>query len=710
MHVAVHDPGHVALRRGLRAAIAVPVAAWLGAVAVGSPGAAAFAALGTVGLLITTDFAGPWRLRLGSYLTSGIAGTVIIAIGWACAQPVWLALLATAIVGFAISFTGVMRGGLALGAPALLVVYLVAINLGGPDDALGEYLVGWWLAVAVSTLTALLVLPRDRRLDVRGAVARCLDAAAGVVESGWNSEVSPGDRSASVEDFRKAVAALDKIFGGQQFRPQGATASDRALALLVEHVHTAQLVLAATSAADVEPDSGSPDSDRRLALATTHALRNAADAMRDAAAAPSAEALDDLRRRQQGDTEAWVQAQRLAGCDVAEVEAGIRAAHIVRMAALLVEQIVELARRANGFDAEDLRGLPPIPERSWGTLARANLSWRSPWFRGAVRVAIALTIGIAIVRAFGVVHGVWVLLGVMSVLRFDASSTRRFAWQAIVGTTVGVLVGSGIVWAAGERELLLWAVLPIAVFVAGWGPTAISYLAGQMAFSAFTITLLALITWPPTLDLGLVRVEDVAIGGGVAVLIGLLLWPGGARDALAGELRVAVTAAAAYLNDAVGALTRAPEAGLLQARRHRAIRSALRAAETHDIALMQGGPAKPDTLGWAQVTSSAALLVRVADVVSWTADTGRGLPLLAEEPELAAVVEVARGRSAQGWVVLAESLRASERDGDPEGHSRAPDLPGLPALPPGTDPDVTALVVSLWIVDWLDHLDRLAVR
>lgn len=704
---AVHDPGQVALRRGIRAAIAVPVATWIAAVGLGSPSAAAFASLGTVGLLITTDYAGPWRLRLGSYLTSGLVGTAIISVGWACAAPVWLALAATAMVGFAISFAGVMRGSLALGAPALMVVYLVAVNLGHAEDALGDYLVGWWVAVGVSTLTALLVLPRDRRLDVRGALASCLDAAADVVGSGWDAAVDPTVRAATVEAFHASVTALDKAYGGQPFRPTGATGPDRALALLVEHVHTAQLVLAATRSADVEPVSGSPDSDRRLATATVEALRAAGQALRDGGTVPSAQALDDLRRQQQADTEAWVGAERAAGRAAADAETGIRAAHIVRMAALLSEQIVELTRRANGVAPEELRGLPPIPERSSTAVVRANVSWRSPWFRSALRVAIALSIAIAIVRLFGVVHGVWVLLGVMSVLRFDASTTRRYAWQAVVGTTVGVLIGSGVVWLAGDDDLLLWVLLPLAVFVAGWGPSAINYLAGQMAFSAFVIILLALIDWPPQLDLALVRVEDIAIGGGVAVLIGLLLWPGGARDALASELRVAVAAAAAYLDTAVAALAHRPADDMLHTRRQAALRTALRAAETHDVALMQGGPAGPDSTRWAQVTCSAALLVRVADVVAQTADVG-DRPLLADEPALATIVDAARDRSARGWEDLVATL--ADTGAADTGDSAPAPLADLPPIPPDTDPDVRALVLSLWIIDWLDHLDRLTVR
>ena len=72
--------------------------------------------------------------------------------------------------------------------------------------------------------------------------------------------------------------------------------------------------------------------------------------------------------------------------------------------------------------------------------------------------------------------------------------------------------------------------------------------------------------------------------------------------------------------------------------------------------------------------------------------------------------EPCRDLNFQVSVDLAQSLGADEglRPGAPG--SEVPDLAGMPALPPGTDPDVRALVLSLWIVDWLDHLDRLTVR
>ena len=87
---------------------------------------------------------------------------------------------------------------------------------------------------------------------------------------------------------------------------------------------------------------------------------------------------------------------------------------------------------------------------------------------------------------------------------------------------------------------MLWVLLPLAVLFAGVAPAVISFAAGQ---AAFTLTLLILfnIIQPAGWRIGLVRVEDVALGCAVSLVVGLLFWPRGAgaalRRALADGLR-----------------------------------------------------------------------------------------------------------------------------------------------------------------------------
>jgi len=96
----------------------------------------------------------------------------------------------------------------------------------------------------------------------------------------------------------------------------------------------------------------------------------------------------------------------------------------------------------------------------------------------------------------------------------------------------------------------LWLLLPLAILLAGLAPAAVSFAAGQ---AAFTLTLLILfnILQPAGWRIGLVRIEDVALGGAVSLAVGLLLWPRGAGAALGTALGQAYDASVRYLAGAV---------------------------------------------------------------------------------------------------------------------------------------------------------------
>ena len=104
--------------------------------------------------------------------------------------------------------------------------------------------------------------------------------------------------------------------------------------------------------------------------------------------------------------------------------------------------------------------------------------------------------------------------------------------------------------AIGAESGLLWAVLPVAVFLAAYAPRAIGFTAGQ---AGFTVTLLVLfnIIQPTGWTVGLVRVEDVAIGFAISLVVGVLFWPRGARAALRESVAEAYATGADYLAAAV---------------------------------------------------------------------------------------------------------------------------------------------------------------
>ena len=98
--------------------------------------------------------------------------------------------------------------------------------------------------------------------------------------------------------------------------------------------------------------------------------------------------------------------------------------------------------------------------------------------------------------------------------------------------------------AGGSNTTVLWFLLPPAVLFTGLAPAAVSFAAGQAAFT-LSILILFNIIQPSGWPVGLVRIEDVAIGCAVSVVVGLLFWPRGAGSALGQALAEAVSTAPA---------------------------------------------------------------------------------------------------------------------------------------------------------------------
>jgi hypothetical protein len=163
---------------------------------------------------------------------------------------------------------------------------------------------------------------------------------------------------------------------------------------------------------------------------------------------------------------------------------------------------------------------------------------------------VALGLAVLVAELTGVQHAFWVVFGTLSVLRSNALSTGQNVVRAVLGTTAGFVIGGGLVYAIGTNTTVLWVLLPIAVLLAGLAPATVSFAAGQ---AAFTVTLLILfnIIAPAGWRIGLVRVEDIALGTGISLAVGALFWPRGAARALGVALSEAYLESARYLAAAV---------------------------------------------------------------------------------------------------------------------------------------------------------------
>jgi uncharacterized membrane protein YccC len=224
-------------------------------------------------------------------------------------------------------------------------------------------------------------------------------------------------------------------------------------------------------------------------------------------------------------------------------------------ATLQIASNVELAaeaERRSWFDR--LLGREPgavrQPLASARERAMAHLEWHSVWLHNSLRGAVGLGIAVTLAELTSVQHSFWVLLGTLSVLRSNALNTGQNALRAVGGTIVGSIAGAALLQLIGHHGTLLWFVLPLAILLAGIAPAAISFAAGQAAFTV-TLVILFNIGQNPDWHIVLLRIQDIALGCGVSLVVAMFFWPRGATAAVEKALAEAYTDSARYLAGAV---------------------------------------------------------------------------------------------------------------------------------------------------------------
>ena len=209
------------------------------------------------------------------------------------------------------------------------------------------------------------------------------------------------------------------------------------------------------------------------------------------------------------------------------------------------------------------RQLPPttatdrlIPETAAvASITSGFLSGRSVAVRNSLRTGLGLALAVAIVHLFPVEHGFWVVLGAMSVLRSSALTTGTKMLRAVLGTGIGFVLGALLIGVVGVDPQVLWILMPVVVFGSAYVPEIASFTAGQAAFTMMVLIVFNLIV-PTGWSVGLIRIEDVAVGALVGVMVSLLLWPRGATASAAAAVDSARTVFTRYLEAAVRRITR----------------------------------------------------------------------------------------------------------------------------------------------------------
>ena len=518
---SLRDPGHSALRRAARAAIVIPLAFAFAEFLLGEPQSLFFVMFGCFSLLVMSDFGGLRRPRAIAYLTATVVGSVLVALGTLVSSSAWLVVVVMLIVGFVISFSRVFGGYVAAANTGMLLAFVIAVTIPAPVDAIPARVGGWAIAGLVSTFASVALWPRFERVTMHRHAAKALLAIADVVAA-MNSPAEAGNIDTLKDSARGAEQAARQQYAVMAKRPAAPASRDRAFVQLVIELERIVQVIDRPFSEDRPPlRPRLPESDR-LVTAVVAALRSSA-AVLQGGARPDVDAIEVARREHRSALDRWAAEQLRAGRPVEQVLDGLDFDHSLRVISyatvLLGTNAVASAGKEIDVGDTTLHVLRTI---------RTHLESPSTLLQGSLRVAIGLALAVWVARAFDLSHAFWVVLGTVQVLRSNALGTGRTIVQAVVGNVIGVVIGGLFALVAGNHPAVMWTAFPFAVFGAAYAATTIGFMLSQAAFTINLIVVFNLIS-PAGWQVGLVRIEDLLVGAFISLLVGVLLWPQGAR-------------------------------------------------------------------------------------------------------------------------------------------------------------------------------------
>ena len=543
------DPERDGVRRALRAAIFIPIAAAASFAVAADNQTPIFTILGSIALLIAADFPGTVGTRALSYCGLAINGALLITLGTLAAPHPWVAVPLCLVVGAAVNVFGLLSEVVAAGQRATLMVFILPVCI-RPVAPLGDRIFGWVIALLICVPAALFVFPPRYDSELRRQATRVCAALADRIEG-----------TCSAQEVSAAISALRAGFLNGAARPVAMTAGSRALvrvgselswlcdrvdsdtgALLGETTGAATRDLRACAAV-LSPDAPSGarvELENALAAHRTAAISRYQDEVTALLADP-----DDASAVQRGRT---VMSRRTMSGSIGLTGRIIAAAAAADTRPLWARM---LGRQLPETGIADRVYTKRAALASLG----GYLSTGSVTVLNSLRTGLALALAVVVTLVFPVQNGLWVVLGALSVLRSSAASTGTTALRAIVGTVIGFVIGAVIIGLLGVDPIVMWMLLPVVAFGSTYVSQVGSFMAGQAMFTMMVFIVFNLIQ-PTGWKVGLVRIEDIVLGAAVGLTASVLLGPRGATESVRRAVDAALEVSSRYLTVAVARVTR----------------------------------------------------------------------------------------------------------------------------------------------------------
>lgn len=551
-------PDYLNLRKAARAAIAAPLVLAVGEVVLDNDTLALYGVFAAIVGLVFADFGGPAPQRAKAYLLMILLGSTMIALGAALSALPVAAVVGMFVVGFGASMASSFGGYAPLHVSGLALAYSLSVLQPLQDLDVRDRIAGWVLGGGVAMVAALTCWPVERRTGLRIAAANLCGQIAEVLRA----EHGP-DTRAQLADLRRRGADLHARMT-TPLRPFGAAAHDVALFNLIVHVEQAVDLVGdlvervADTDRDLDAEAVESSADGALAADVAAAMeRTRSVLLGDVPPDSETAAIERLGtalgagRHRIEDVVAHIDRDDV-GLDVIRDAIPLRTlSHLtiwIEFEAARSTRAGQLAPPTIPVAPEVSTAAPSADLRSSLDRARSFLRWEldpdSVITKNSLRVGTSLAVAVGLAEVLDVEHGFWIVLATLLVLRSSAASTSTNALAAVVGTAGGFVVAVVVLELAGDSDVVLWLLFPVVVFFSGYTPGTLGVGFGQATFAVNVIVLFVL-TDGPGVPTALIRVEDVTLGAVVAVVLGVVMWPRGARAVLAATVADSYRAAAA---------------------------------------------------------------------------------------------------------------------------------------------------------------------
>jgi len=226
------------------------------------------------------------------------------------------------------------------------------------------------------------------------------------------------------------------------------------------------------------------------------------------------------------------------------------------------------------------RLLPPL---------RANLTWRSPTLRHALRTAVTAAPALAFTMAWFTPYDHWLTITIVATMQPFFALTYTRAVERIGGTALGGIVAAAVGLVCATPMAIALAMFPLTV--AALAVRAVNFGLYMVALTP-VVVLLVEAGQPDTAEwrIALTRAGLTIIGGLVAVAASFVLWPSREPERLVAGAKVAIAAHGTYAEAELGfLLNEVPAEAVDAARREAGVASNTLEAAINRALIEQGG-------------------------------------------------------------------------------------------------------------------------